>query len=117
MKKVRMDNRKNPTPSYGLVDSQSAKTVAANEERGIDGGKTKGRKRHIVVDTMGKLLSVVVHAANVHDTKSGILPVRKALESSPTLQAFCSDRGYRGSFVMDVQNEFGMKVDISGFVK
>ncbi len=47
VKKVRVDNGKNPTPSYGLVDSQSAKTVAASEERGIDGGK----KRKVEKDT------------------------------------------------------------------
>ncbi len=62
MEKVRVDSGKNPTPRYGLVDSQSAKTVAVSEERGIDGEKTKGRKRHIVVDTMGNLLSVVVES-------------------------------------------------------
>jgi len=56
---------KNAVPSYGIVDSQSVKTVVGSEERGIDGEKTKGRKRHIVVDTMGNLLSVVVHAANI----------------------------------------------------
>jgi len=81
------------------------------------GEKTKGRKRHIVVDTMGNLLSVVVHAANIHDTKSGILPVRKALEKYPTLKAFCADAGYRNTFVNDVQKEFGMKVDISQKIK
>jgi len=62
---------------------------------------------------MGNLLSVVVHAANIHDTKSGILSVRRAMEKYPTLQAFCADAGYHGTFVKDVQNEFGMKVDIS----
>ncbi len=41
MKKTRVDSGKNPTPGYGLVDSQSTKTVAANEERGIDGGKKR----------------------------------------------------------------------------
>ena len=40
--------------------------------------KTKGRKRHIVVDTMGNLLAVVAHAANIHDTKSGIWAARNA---------------------------------------
>ena len=43
--------------------------------------KTKGRKRHIVTDTMGNLLAVVVHAANIHDTKSGILAARDAVKN------------------------------------
>ena len=57
-------------PSYGIIDSQSVKTVTYEDERGIDRKKTKGRKRHIVVDVLGCLLSVNVHAANVHDTQS-----------------------------------------------
>ncbi len=45
VRKVRVDNGKTPTPSYGLVDSQSAKTAAASEERGIDGGKNERPKK------------------------------------------------------------------------
>jgi putative transposase len=48
------------------MDSQSTKTQYASEERGIDGGKlVKGWKRHIVVDILGDVLHVQVHAANV----------------------------------------------------
>ena len=58
-------------PSYGIIDAQSVKTQYASEERGIDGGKkVKGHKRHIVVDILGNLLHVKVHAANLNDTKS-----------------------------------------------
>ena len=65
VKKVRTDAGRKPTPTYGIVDSQSVKTTSASDDRGFDGGKkVKGRKRHIVVDAMGNLLSVVVHAAN-----------------------------------------------------
>ena len=86
----------------------------ASEERGIDGGKkTKGRKRHIVVDTQGNLLAIVVHAANIHDTKSGINPARKAFKKYPTIEKFCGDEGYRKSFETDVLLEFGLDVDIS----
>lgn len=47
------------------------KTTDAAENRGIDGGKkVKGRKRQIVVDTMGNLLDVVVHAANLHEPQN-----------------------------------------------
>ncbi|WP_431733981.1 transposase [Kingella negevensis] len=41
--------------------------------------KSKGRKRHIAVDTLSNLLSVVVHAANIHDTKAGIFVAKKRL--------------------------------------
>ena len=78
LKKVRQSADRKPTPTYGIIDSQSVKTTSASDDRGFDGGKkVKGRKRHIVVDIMGNLLAVVVHAANTHDTKSGINPAKK----------------------------------------
>jgi len=79
--------------------------------------KVKGRKRHIVVDTMGNLLSVSVHAANIHDTKSGINPAKKAYEKYPTIQRFCGDDGYRKSFEEAVSEQLGLGVDISKRIK
>ena len=64
--------------------------------------KTKGRKRHIVVDTMGNLLAVVVYAANIHDTKAGIWAAKKAFETYPSIQRFCA---------------LGLGVDISARIK
>ena len=66
-----------------------------------------------MVDTMGNMLAVVVHAANIHDTKSGILPARKAYKKYPTIKKFCGDEGYRKSFEEAVLEEFGLEVDIS----
>jgi putative transposase len=79
----------------------------------MGGKKVKGRKRHIIVDIMGNLLAVVVHAANIHDTKSGINPAKKAFEKYPTIKKFCGDEGYRKSFVESVLSELGLDVDIS----
>ena len=61
---------------------------------------------------MGNLLAVVVHAANIHDTKSGILAARKAFEKYPSIQRFCADAGYRKTFEQDVSQELGLGVDI-----
>ena len=79
--------------------------------------KVKGRKRHIVVDTMGNLLAVCVHAANTHDTKSGINPAKKAFAKYPTIKKFCGDEGYRKSFVEAVSLELDLGVDISEKIK
>ena len=47
---------------------------------------------------MGNLLAVVVHVANIHDTKSGILVARDAFEKYPSIQGFYADAGYRKFF-------------------
>ena len=66
-----------------------------------------------MVDIMGNLLAVVVHAANIHDTKSGINPAKRAFEKYPTIEKFCGDEGYRKSFVEAVKEILGLEVDIS----
>ena len=66
---------------------------------------------------MGNLLAVVVHAANIHDTKAGILVAKKAFEAYPSIQRFCADAGYRKTFEQDVSNALGLGVDISVRIK
>ena len=94
------------------------KTCAASDERGYDGGKkTKGRKRHIVVDTLGNLVQVIVHAANLHDTKAGCDVLKAAAEKHATIQAFSGDAGYRGSAVNFVETVLQLKLHISEKIK
>jgi transposase len=66
---------------------------------------------------MGNLLAIVVHAANIHDTKSGINAAKQAYKKYPSIKKFCGDEGYRKSFVEDVLTEFGLSVDISERIK
>ena len=78
----------------------------------MEGKKIKGRKRHIATDVMGNLLYVDVHAANIHDTKSGFYAALGAYTIYPTIKGFCGDAGYRGTFVEEVEDVFGLSVDI-----
>ncbi len=101
-------------PTYGIIDAQSIKTQYASEERGIDGGKkVKGHKRHIVVDILGNLLHVRVHAANLSDTKSAGDVLAGAADKYPSLTAFSGDAGYRGSAVEFTSTKLGMTLHIS----
>ena len=79
--------------------------------------KTKDRMRHIVVDVLDCLLSVVVHAANIHDTKGGISTAKRAYERYPSIQKFRADAGYRGTFVSDLKEQLDLDVDISEKIK
>ena len=69
------------------------------------------------MDVLSCLLSVVVHAANVHDTKSGISTAKRAYERYPSIQKFCADAGYRGTFVSDLKEQLDLDVDISEKIK
>jgi Transposase DDE domain len=107
-----------PAPSYGIVDPQSVRTAYASEGRGYDGNKkTKGRKRHIVVGTLGNLIQVLVHAANEHDSKAGCDVLKAAAGKPPSLQAFSGDAGYRGTAVEFVETASKLKLHISQKIK
>ena len=68
--------------------------------RGYDAGKkVSGRKRHIVVDTLGLLLAVVVHAANIQDRDGAKLVLSKLVGRFPKLKLIWADAGYAGQLV------------------
>jgi len=107
-----------PCPSYGIIDSQSVKTQYASEERGFDGGKkVKGHKRHLVVDILGNLLHVKVHAANASDTKAACDVLQRCAEKYPHIEAYSGDAGYRGTAVTFADEQLGMKLHISTRIK
>lgn len=97
-RKERQRQGKNPEPSAGCVDSQSVKTVTQGNQVGFDGGKkVDGRKRHILVDTLGLILVVFVTAANASERR-GLqeLLLDYFAEGTKRLRKIWVDGGYSG---------------------
>jgi putative transposase len=89
------------SPTTAIIDSQSAKGAAKGgasiDPSGFDAGKkVKGRKRHILVDTLGLLLNVVVHPADVQDRDGAFDLLRRSRRLFPFVERIYADGGYRG---------------------
>ena len=87
-----------PSPSAAVIDTQSVDTERqAGPGRGRDPKKkVTGRKRHVIVDTLGLLLAVVVHPANEHDSQTAPSVLKQLLGKVPRLKVIFADSAYEG---------------------
>lgn len=111
----RIQADKDPDPSLICVDSQSVKAAPMiNLDRGVDGNKKiNGRKRQTMVDTMGLVWGVLVHAANGADTVFGSILIMEAMDVLKRVKKVLVDQGYEGVFIQTCRTHLEADAEIS----
>jgi putative transposase len=109
--KVRQRAERHKQPTGGCLDSQSVKTTAVPGARGFDKGKLiNGRKRHLLVDTLGLLMAVVVTAASVQDRDGAKLLLSRLGGACKKLRLIWVDGSYRGQLLDWVAARFHFRL-------
>lgn len=111
---VRRHEGRDEEPTAVVIDSQTAKSAGARAEAGYDGAKkVRGRKRHLVVDTLGLIVALVVHSAAVQDRDGGELVLNAEFaEKHPKVEVVFADGGYQGRFERRINETLPFRVEI-----
>ncbi len=100
-------------PTAAVLDSQSVKTSPQGGPKGFDAGKkVKGRKRHILVDTLGLLLVVAIQPASVQDRDGAASVVEAGVQKYPSLRKLYVDGGYSGACAWDLRERLHLDVEV-----
>jgi transposase len=100
-------------PTAAVLDAQSTRSSPQGGEHGYDAGnKVKGRKRHLIVDTLGLLLAVSVSAASVQDRDGAHRVVNAAMDKYPGIAALDVDGGYAGQCAQTVSQRHDIEVQV-----
>ena len=111
--RVRRAAGRQAQPSAAILDSQSVKTSAVGGLRGFDGAKkVNGRKRHLLVDTLGLVLKAIVHSADIQDRAAVPLLLDGVADQFPRLEHVWLDQGYTGSGRQWIEEHLGWSVEI-----
>jgi len=104
---------RNPEPTAAVLDSQSVRTSPQGGPSGYDGAKkVKGRKRHLVTDTLGLVLAVVITTADVQDRDGAEPAVAVAMAKYASLQKLYVDGGYSGRCTRQLRQAFDLDVEV-----
>jgi putative transposase len=111
--KLRQRSGRHKHPTAGCLDSQSVKTTSVPGPRGFDKGKrVNGRKRHILVDTLGLLMAIIVTPASVQDPAGARLLLAKLSGACKKLRRVWVDGGYRGQLLDWVAERFHFCLEV-----